>query len=186
MNVWFSLITMENENEYIYTCFTYINMKSESDSVISTWIHLKTTLIEASCQCYTQNYLCTFCHQSLGHVRLFVTHWTVTKLTPFEHRIFQARMLEWVAMLSSTGSFWPRDQTHVFCVSCIAGRFFNTTTAWEACYVVWKCTKGWYVAYGKQTKAFKDKVENDFQTGLSQGCNKKKGWPEDLAYLQRW
>ena len=38
------------------------------------------------------------------------------------HRILQARMLEWVAMSSSRGSSWPRDQTQV---SCIAGRFFT-------------------------------------------------------------
>ena len=42
------------------------------------------------------------------------------------HGILQARILEWVAMPSSRGSSWPRDQTHVSCVSCIAGRFFTT------------------------------------------------------------
>ena len=35
------------------------------------------------------------------------------------HGIFQARILEWVAMPSSRGSSWPRNQTHVSCVSCI-------------------------------------------------------------------
>ena len=34
------------------------------------------------------------------------------------HRIFQARILEWVVIPSSRGSFQPRDQTHVSCVSC--------------------------------------------------------------------
>ena len=38
------------------------------------------------------------------------------------HGILQARMLEWVAMPSSRGSSWPRDQTRV---SCIAGGFFT-------------------------------------------------------------
>ena len=38
------------------------------------------------------------------------------------HRIFQAKILEWVAIFSSRGSSWPRDQTHI---SCIAGRFFT-------------------------------------------------------------
>jgi len=39
------------------------------------------------------------------------------------HGILQARVLEWVAMLSgSRGSFQPRDQTMV----CIAGNFFTT------------------------------------------------------------
>ena len=40
--------------------------------------------------------------------------------------IFQARILEWVAMLSSKGSSWPRDGTQVSCVSCTAGGFFTT------------------------------------------------------------
>ena len=42
-------------------------------------------------------------------------------------RILQARILEWVAMPSSRGSSWPRDQTQVSCGSCcLAGRFFTT------------------------------------------------------------
>ena len=34
------------------------------------------------------------------------------------HEILQTRILEWVAMPSSRGSFQPRDQTHVSYVSC--------------------------------------------------------------------
>ena len=37
-----------------------------------------------------------------------------------DHRIFQARILEWVAISSSRESSWPRDQT---LVSCTAGKF---------------------------------------------------------------
>ena len=42
------------------------------------------------------------------------------------HGIFQARILEWVAILFSRGSSWPRDWTHISCVSGIAGGFFTT------------------------------------------------------------
>ena len=42
------------------------------------------------------------------------------------HGVLQARILEWVAMPSSRGSFWPRDQTHFSCISCIAAGFFTT------------------------------------------------------------
>ena len=42
------------------------------------------------------------------------------------HGILQARILEWVTISFSRGSSWPRDQTHVSCVTCIAGRFFTT------------------------------------------------------------
>ena len=39
------------------------------------------------------------------------------------HGIFQARILEWVAIPFSRESSQPRDQT---LVSCITGRFFTT------------------------------------------------------------
>ena len=38
------------------------------------------------------------------------------------HGIFQARILEWVAIFFSKGSSLPRNQTHV---SCIAGSFLH-------------------------------------------------------------
>ena len=38
------------------------------------------------------------------------------------HGILQARILEWVAMPSSRGFSWPRDQTCISCVSCISRR----------------------------------------------------------------
>ena len=41
------------------------------------------------------------------------------------HGIFQARILEWVAISSSRGSSRPRDGTHVSCVSCMADGFFT-------------------------------------------------------------
>ena len=45
------------------------------------------------------------------------------------HGILQARILEWVAMPSSRASFWPRDQTHISCVFCDAGKFFTAEPA---------------------------------------------------------
>ena len=37
------------------------------------------------------------------------------------HGIFQARILEWVAISSFRGSSWPRDRTHVSYVFCTVG-----------------------------------------------------------------
>ena len=45
------------------------------------------------------------------------------------HGILQTRILEWVAILFSRESSWPRDQTRV---SCIAGRFFTVWATREA------------------------------------------------------
>ena len=53
------------------------------------------------------------------------TPWTIAHEAPLV--IFQTGILEWVAISSSKGSSWPRDRTHISCVSCIAGRFFFTT-----------------------------------------------------------
>ena len=45
------------------------------------------------------------------------------------HGILQARILEWVAYLFSSRSFWPRNRTRV---SCIAGGFFTNWAIREA------------------------------------------------------
>ena len=45
------------------------------------------------------------------------------------HRILQARILEWVAILFSRGSSQPKDRTQV---SHIAGRFFTIWATREA------------------------------------------------------
>ena len=48
------------------------------------------------------------------------------------HGISQARMLEWVAISYSGGSFWPRDWIFVSWIFCIGRRFFTTSPTWEA------------------------------------------------------
>ena len=41
---------------------------------------------------------------SLSHVRLFETPWTIAWQSPLVHGIFQARILEWVAIPFCKGS----------------------------------------------------------------------------------
>ena len=50
------------------------------------------------------------------------------------HAVLQARMLEWVSMSSSRGSFWPRDQTCVSSDSCIGWQILYHWATWEAQY----------------------------------------------------
>ena len=52
------------------------------------------------------------------------------------HGILQARVLEWVAMLSSRGSSQPTDRTRVSCGSCIAGGFFAAKPPGKPCLVL--------------------------------------------------
>ena len=55
------------------------------------------------------------------------------------HRIFQARILEWVAISFSKGSSWPRDWTWISCVAC---RLFTIWVTKEVCtfylFYIWK------------------------------------------------
>ena len=50
------------------------------------------------------------------------------------HGIFQARILEWVAISSSRGSSWPRDYMNpqLFVSPTLADRFFTISTTWKA------------------------------------------------------
>ena len=78
----------------------------------------------------------THTHTSLTYQLSSVAQSCPTVCDPMECRppgssiqgIFQARILERVAMPSSRGSFWPRDWT---LVSCIAGGFFILWSTWE-------------------------------------------------------
>ena len=47
------------------------------------------------------------------------------------HRILQARLLKWVAMLSSRGSSQPQGLNCISCVPCFSGRFFIHWATWE-------------------------------------------------------
>ena len=49
------------------------------------------------------------------------------------HGILQARILKWVVISSSRGSSQPRDPYVDLLLSpALAGRFFTTSTTWEA------------------------------------------------------
>ena len=51
------------------------------------------------------------------------------------HGIFQARMLEWVAISCSRGSSWPRDWNCVFLCLRIDKWILYNCTPWEACII---------------------------------------------------
>ena len=51
--------------------------------------------------------------------------------------IFQARILEWIAIYCSRASSWLRAWTLISCVFCIDKRVLNHCTTWEALYLVY-------------------------------------------------
>ena len=56
------------------------------------------------------------------------------------HGNLQGKILEWVAIFSR-GSSWPRDQTCVYYVSCLAGRFFYPLSHWGSPPSIICCSK---------------------------------------------
>ena len=92
-----------------------------------------------------------------------VTQWCPTLWAPMDcsmpgscvHRILQARILQWVAISSSTGSSRSRDQTHMSCISCTGRRILYNWATWEAGYNInFNCSQliPWFDPYQLQWK----------------------------------
>ena len=85
------------------------------------------------CTCAKSLQLCpTFCNPMD-----FATLWTVACQATQSMDILQARILEWVAMTSSSGSSWPRDWTCVSYGSCSEGGFFTTELPGKTPIPIW-------------------------------------------------
>ena len=69
------------------------------------WYSHSSKLYTACCCCLVIKSCLTLCYP---------TDWSL--LGSSVHGIFQARILEWVAISFSRGSSWPRDQTHISCI----------------------------------------------------------------------
>ena len=67
----------------------------------------------------------------LSHVWLFATLWTIVHQAPLVHRIFQARIVKWVAISYSRGSSQPRDWTCISCASCTGRWVLYHCATWE-------------------------------------------------------
>ena len=83
--------------------------------------------------------------KSLSHVRLFATPTGCGLPVSSVHGVFQARILEWVAISFSRGSSRPRDRTQV---SHITGRHF---TLWAT---NGTCANGWERSGGDSVYLF--------------------------------
>ena len=76
---------------------------------------------QGSCVC-----VCVCVHtQLLSSVQLFTTLWTEAHQVPLSMGFFQARILNWITVYSSTWSSGPRDQTCLSVSPALAGRFFT-------------------------------------------------------------
>ena len=53
-------------------------------------------------------------------------------LGPSVHGFLQERILEQIAISFSRASSWPRDQTHITCISCIGRQVLYRCAIWKA------------------------------------------------------
>ena len=96
------------------------------------WGLLQPGLSALPCFSELPQYLLLFACMCAQSLQSSLTLWDPVDCSPPGSSVLQARILERVAMPSfSRGSFLPRDQTWVFCMSCIAGRFFTHWATWE-------------------------------------------------------
>ena len=64
-----------------------------------------------------------------------LTHWNsmdCSRQALLSMEIFQAGILEWVAISSSRGSSWHRDRTHIFCISCTDRQILYHWPIWDS------------------------------------------------------
>ena len=112
-----------------------ITIETQFIANICVWQEKCTVFCSVLCMCTLQIYTnSTFLQRvkvkSLSCVQLFATPWTVAYLPCSSvHGIFQARVLEWVAISFSRESSRPREWTRD---SCIAGRCFTVWATREA------------------------------------------------------
>ena len=82
--------------------------KRERDTHVYLQVHHFVVLLKVTQHCQSAVCVCV-CVQSLSHVRHSVAPWTVARQAPLSMGIPQARILEWLAIFFSRGSFRPRN-----------------------------------------------------------------------------
>ena len=90
---------------------------------------------------------CKECFMMFSVSQTCLTIWDGVNCRPLGssvHGIFEAKLLEWVAISCSRGSSWPRDQTHISCISCIGRRILYHQATLEAQF---SCTYTHYFSY---------------------------------------
>ena len=95
------------------------------------------------------NLICNACMRGRSDVSNALRLWTVSHMGcslpgSSVHGFLQARILKWVAISSSWGSSWPRDQTRV---SCIGMQVLYLLATWEALYIINNAKQNCFVYY---------------------------------------
>ena len=123
-----SLYILSLENYTITLDLVYKSISINQSLLKYTYIHAKCHTFKTSCKSVLFFLFCTkYTGMSewklLSHVQLFCNSMECSPPGSSVHGIFQARIVERVAISFSRGSSQPRDQTHM---SCITGGFSTT------------------------------------------------------------
>ena len=94
------------------------------------------------------------------------------------HRIFQARILEWVVFSSSKGSSWPRNRTCISVSPALAGRFFTSYATLEA-------SKSLIKLYYRKQRVWRVGEKKCFQGNLKETLftEKNKTWQREKGKI---
>ena len=109
---WWKRISSPERNSHIYS--QYHLWKLNGNRVVFSVNSVEKTVCVYVCV-YAVVLSCSVVFNSLRPPGLYPTGSSV-------HGISKVRILEWVAIFSSRGPSWPRDQTCVSCISCIGKR----------------------------------------------------------------
>ena len=71
------------------------------------------------------------CMLALSHIWLSATPWIPVGQVPPSMGLPRQESLEWVAISSSRGSSWPKDQIQVSCISCIGRWILYHWVPWD-------------------------------------------------------
>ena len=110
---------------FVTVCWT--STETSLSSVCTDYIRVYSWRGALSGLCVHELYLCWVVSNSLR------TSWTSPPGSSV-HGIFQARILQWVAISSSRGSSQPRDRTYV---SCIGRQTVYPWVTWESSNDLW-------------------------------------------------
>ena len=124
---------------------------------------------------HTLLFVCACMLHRFSHARLFADPMDCSPPGSSVHGFLQAGILEWVAMPSFRGSFWPRNRTCFSCNSCIVGRFFTAEPPGKHTLVFFGC-------YTPHKKSLDDtpisRWENENEKGQWKFYGKEEFWPQ--------
>ena len=94
----------KTQEAVLYRNYSYMWWTEMCPPVSNSYVEALNPVWWCMCACMLSHFI---------RVQLFVTLWTVAHQASLSMGILQAKILDWVAVPSSRGSSWPRNQTRI-------------------------------------------------------------------------